>query len=115
MSAYAVQKKGAPRYSTEEKQAVGHRIVEARERAGLSQAELADAVGVRPHSMWRYEDGRTMPGDWALERIAEVTKVSVRWLKKGDEINRGSDPTLSDEAEQGAARDRHHPRRERST
>lgn len=42
------------------RQAMGLRISELRERAGLSQPALADAAGIKQPSLWAIENGRTV-------------------------------------------------------
>ena len=59
---------------------VGARIRLARERMGLGQSELADRIGVRPPTMWRYENDRVTPGAEAAARLERELGVSVQWL-----------------------------------
>lgn len=63
----------------------GSRIKAAREAAGLTQQQLADAVqaggGQRQVSNW--EGGRRTPRRETLERIAEVLGVKAGWLMFG--------------------------------
>lgn len=63
---------------------IGDRIKEAREAAGLSQQQLADAVakGVRQR-VNEWERGVRTPRRDALERIAEVLGVKAGWLMFG--------------------------------
>lgn len=56
------------------------RILEARERAGLSQMELAERIGVAQSSMSEYETGKRDPKSNMLERIADACNVSVDFL-----------------------------------
>lgn len=66
-----------------QRKALGERIRAARENAGFSQAGLADAVGVRAGTVWRYEDGRTEPKVRILWDIAQATGVSMAYLLGG--------------------------------
>jgi transcriptional regulator with XRE-family HTH domain len=54
--------------------AVGERIKQARQDAGLTQSELAEQLGLsHPQSISRYERGETEVPQRRLRRIAEVT------------------------------------------
>lgn len=51
---------------------LGRRIKTAREAKGLSQEDLAGAVGVRSGIVSRWENGRNVP---RLKRLAEIADV----------------------------------------
>ena len=55
-------------------------IKEARERAGLSQKELAEKIGVAPNTFHGYESGKHDPKSNVLADIARVCGVSVDFL-----------------------------------
>jgi transcriptional regulator with XRE-family HTH domain len=55
---------------------LGSRIAEARHRRKMTQAQLAEAVGIDARSMQRIEAGRTAPSLERLRAIAEVVGVS---------------------------------------
>jgi len=63
---------------------IAARIRIAREQAGLSCAELARQVGVRPSAavQWEAEHGTT-PSVENLSRIATVTGIAFEWLATG--------------------------------
>lgn len=64
--------------------AVGIRIRRARLAAGFDRgSKFADEIDVRAHTLWRYEDGRMVPGTEILLRIAKATAVSMEWLLTG--------------------------------
>jgi transcriptional regulator with XRE-family HTH domain len=56
---------------------VGERIRTARERKGITAAELSRRVGIGSHVLWRYEHGRMLPGLDKLIAIARELDVSV--------------------------------------
>lgn len=57
------------------------RLKKAREAKGLSQADLADAVGVRAQQIWRYEAGRAIPDNYErVEKLAEVLELDPAYL-----------------------------------
>lgn len=64
---------------------IGARIKAARESAGMTQAGLANAIGVQGQTIWRYEHGETTPGADVLGRIARACGVSSDALLFGDD------------------------------
>jgi transcriptional regulator with XRE-family HTH domain len=62
---------------------IGQAIKEAREHAGLSQQQLADAIGIQSHGRQRvceWESGRRMPKMDVLMRVANACNVSLENL-----------------------------------
>jgi ribosome-binding protein aMBF1 (putative translation factor) len=55
-------------------------LIQARARAGLSQAELAERMGTSQSAIARLESGRTLPSAKTLLRFAKATgsKVELR-------------------------------------
>ncbi|MGA8760309.1 MAG: XRE family transcriptional regulator, partial [Stellaceae bacterium] len=47
------------------------RLTLARQRCRLSKKELAEAVGLTPHSILRYENGESAPTDEIISRLAK--------------------------------------------
>lgn len=65
--------------------AVGARIRKARECAGFSKGtDFADKIGVRAHTLWRYEDGRITPRATVLLKIARACGTTIEWILTGD-------------------------------
>lgn len=59
------------------------RLKQCREKVGLSQKDLADAISVTPQAIWNYENRE---GGIAAEKIfplADRLGVSARWLAIG--------------------------------
>lgn len=63
---------------------MGARIRYARELVGLSQAALADAIGVRPTSVWRFEHDENAPSAESAVLLARALGVTVEWIVMGD-------------------------------
>ena len=59
---------------------IGARIREARVKVGLTQAEVARLLGVSPHSVWSWENGRMQPNHEHLVELALRCEVSTDWL-----------------------------------
>lgn len=66
-------------------ESIGERIRRLREARGMQQVDLADAIGARPHAMWRYESAGVVPGAERLDQIAAVLGTTSQYLLRGDE------------------------------
>jgi transcriptional regulator with XRE-family HTH domain len=62
---------------------LGPRLREARLLAGLRVAQVAEALGCLPITVYRWEVGRTKPSIELCIAIADLTKVDIRWLVSG--------------------------------
>ena len=60
------------------------RITFARERAGLSQTELAKKIGITPQAIQNWEYGKSSPRLQRLKKLAEVLNVSEEWITTGN-------------------------------
>lgn len=72
--------RGRPRASepaSPEAAAVAGRLARLRAACGLTQAELAEAVGVSPSRISEYESGRRVPGAAALDRLCRALGASM--------------------------------------
>lgn len=74
--------------------ALGQRLIAA--RGGLTQAALAELIGVVPKTVRSYEQGVRLPDAAYLIRFQEVTSVNLNWLLSGQGGMRGRN-VLSDE------------------
>lgn len=60
------------------------RLRQAREKAGLTQAEAAGLVGITRQTVSQYEGGESMPRvDYAVA-IARAAKWMVEWIVTGE-------------------------------
>jgi transcriptional regulator with XRE-family HTH domain len=59
---------------------IGDRIKEARNKLGLTQAQLGLQVGVSSQTVWAWESGRVKPTHEHLEELAFRCQVSTAWL-----------------------------------
>jgi transcriptional regulator with XRE-family HTH domain len=67
----------------------GDRVRKARELAGLTQAQLAERMGVSRKTIKNYEADTTQPQrplDFA-QRLAEIADVPTAWLMFGDDLD----------------------------
>ncbi|MDR1940018.1 MAG: helix-turn-helix domain-containing protein [Clostridiales bacterium] len=62
-------------------------IKEARQKAGLTQVQVAEKLGVNAKNYNKYESGERAPKDATLEKIAEALNIDVNVLLcTGDKI-----------------------------
>jgi transcriptional regulator with XRE-family HTH domain len=64
-----------------------YHITKFRDKAGLSQTELADKLGVDKATISRYENGTRQPSVEMLYKISKVLHVSIDNLIKGVKEN----------------------------
>ncbi|WP_119352906.1 helix-turn-helix domain-containing protein [Azohydromonas sediminis] len=62
---------------------IGFRLKQWRAALGLTQAQLAERIGVHIGVLKKYEQGLNVPGGEALTAIAR-TGVDMRWLLTGE-------------------------------
>lgn len=67
---------------------LGARIAALRRAAGLSQAQLAQKLGISPSAMGMYEQGRREPSMETLVAIAKIFQVSTDYLLTGTPLPR---------------------------
>ena len=72
---------------THESGGVGGRVRAARRAAGLTQKQLAEALGVEPITVSRWERDVTSPSLPRLRRIAELTETTVSDLVRTDAVS----------------------------
>lgn len=77
---------------------LNEKIIMARKKAGMSQIDLADAMGVSRQSVSKWETGEANPEIGKLTLLANTLNVSVDWLLSE------SDEPLSDPAVESEAR-----------
>ena len=69
-----------------EKNRVGNLLAGARLKAGLTQAQLAERLGIRQNMVSDYERGRRTYSDAMAKRLSKTLKV------KGERLRYGSEP-----------------------
>ena len=68
-----------------EKNRVGHLLAGARLKAGLTQTQLAEKLGIRQNMVSDYERGRRTYSDAMARRLSKILKVREEHLKYGSE------------------------------
>jgi ribosome-binding protein aMBF1 (putative translation factor) len=66
-----------------EKNRVGNLLAGARLKAGMTQAQLADRLGIRQNMVSDYERGRRTYSDAMAKRLSKTLKVKEDHLKYG--------------------------------
>ena len=59
---------------------LNEKIIYSRKKAGMSQIDLADALGVSRQSVSKWETGESNPDITKLPTLAKVLNVSIDWL-----------------------------------
>lgn len=62
------------------KSVVGERIRNLRIKKGLTQAELAEKLGVSRQAVNNYETGDAKPGDDLKKNMSEILGCNIVWL-----------------------------------
>ncbi len=68
-----------------EKNRVGNMLAGARLKAGMTQAQLAEKLGIRQNMISDYERGRRTYSDAMAKRLSKTLKVKEDHLKYGSE------------------------------
>ena len=63
---------------------LGEKIKFYRENKKITQAEVAEALGIKPATISKYESGLLEPNIEALKKLAELFEISVDELLKED-------------------------------
>ena len=66
----------------EDRKRIGQRICDLRKQAGLSQAELAEKIGINSNNISRIEHGRYNVGFDMLQKIAEAFNSKIDFTDK---------------------------------
>jgi len=65
---------------------MGHRLKIAREKTGITQAELAKLLGLSTSAIQNYEYGNNFPKYPHLVVLSEILKCSTDWILKGQDL-----------------------------
>lgn len=69
-------------------------IAHAREAKGMTQSELARALGVTPQAVQKWEAGTAVPRPTKFQRVAEVLGIEpIKLIPAGDERTQSGTPT----------------------
>lgn len=74
---------GAPDEWTDEAATFGDRLAHARDSVGMSQAQLAQRMGIRLQTVRNWEENRSEPRSNRLQTLAGMLNVSMVWLMCG--------------------------------
>ena len=56
---------------------MGEKLKAARRTAGLTQTQLAELIGCKPHHISRWESGQHEPGALTLKKMAQALNCSM--------------------------------------
>lgn len=68
---------------TRDPKTMGERLRAAREKAGLTQSQVAEALKVSASSVKQWETDRSVPRDEQLQALAEAISADLGWLLTG--------------------------------
>lgn len=68
----------------------GSRLKEARKARKLTQAEVANIIGIDFTTISKYENDRSEPDNDTLQKLSSLYSVSTDWLIKGHEAGSGN-------------------------
>ena len=74
-----------------DRQQIGSRISALRKKAGLSQAELADKLGISPQAVSKWESGKNLPDIDAFCELSLLFNMSIDSIVKRELISCHSD------------------------
>ncbi len=69
---------------TDDHATLGDRLAAGRDAAGMTQAQLAQRLGVRAKTLRDWEDDVSEPRANRLQMLAALLGVSLRWLLTGE-------------------------------
>ena len=78
--------------------AAGQRLRDARSDRALTQAELAERIGVTQTAVSRYELGLDTPGGNVLQRLLTVLEINYPWYAEGSGPRDAPEHKISQEA-----------------
>ena len=72
----------------------GDRVVGAREKSGMTQAELSRRLGIKLTTLQGWEEDRSEPRANKLQMLTGMLNVSLSWLLSGEGIGPEEPSTL---------------------
>ncbi|WP_239457828.1 helix-turn-helix domain-containing protein [Flavobacterium nitrogenifigens] len=75
-------------------QSIGNKIVAARKKVNLSQAELAQKVSISPQAVGKWERGESMPDITTLNRLAEILGVDLNYFSDSFQTEKNVTPFI---------------------
>ena len=76
---------------------IGAFIANARKEQGMSQKDLADAIGVTDKAVSKWECGKSMPEISKMETLCEVLHVNINELLSGERLSEAAYPQKAEE------------------
>ncbi|MCP4134545.1 MAG: helix-turn-helix transcriptional regulator [bacterium] len=64
---------------------LGEKLTKLRQEKGIYKAALAEAIGIAPSHIGRYEKDASVPTAFVLKRIAEFYNVSMDYIMSDDD------------------------------
>lgn len=68
----------------------GENLRALRTQCNLKQTELAEMAGIRPHTLWRYENGDSEPSFQTLLRLVDALSRALGRVIATEELTHGA-------------------------
>ena len=82
---------------------ISEKIICARKKAGMSQIDLADAMGVSRQSVSKWETGEANPEIGKLPQLAQILNVTVDWLLSEEDAQPVQQPLADERSANGSS------------
>ena len=69
---------------------IGKFIAKCRKKKKLTQAQLAERLGITDRAVSKWETGKSMPDSSIMLELCEILGITVNALLSGEEIDMGS-------------------------
>ena len=76
---------------------VGERLKSLRQNMNMTLKEISAEIGVSLNSVYRWEHDLAVPRKDAIQKMAEIYQVPLKWLLYGVTVEEGNAATQSDE------------------
>ena len=76
---------------------IGTFIADTRKKHGMSQKQLADAVGVTDKSVSKWETGKSLPEISKMESLCEALQININELLSGERLSEAAYPQKAEE------------------
>jgi uncharacterized protein YjbI with pentapeptide repeats len=85
-------------------QIIGNKITEARKKAGISQAQLAQRLSISPQAVGKWERGESMPDIITFNRLAEMLGVDLNYFSENFQSTETAEAVVKRSAETPAGK-----------
>ncbi len=66
---------------------IGKFIAESRKKQGMTQAQLAEQLGITDRAVSKWENGKSLPDSAIMQELCQILHITVNELLNGEEIS----------------------------